>query len=114
MRNYLKKHKRRNAHLTFSLDEENAESRVVSKQFDTPEEVLMNAEHMITLKTLLGEENAALFYGYCVEKKSAGEIGKAAGLSESCVRMRVMRLKKTILDNKELFLAIIAVLFVMK
>ncbi len=114
MLNYLRKRKRRNVHLAFSLDEEGAEPRVNAAAFELPEDALMQRENLETLKTLLGEENAALFYSYCVENKSAVEIAKAFGLGESCVRMRVMRLKKTILGNKDLFMAIIAVLLVMK
>jgi RNA polymerase sigma factor (sigma-70 family) len=114
MLNYLRKQKRRNVHLAFSLDEEGAEPRVPSAAFELPEDALLQRDNMETLKTLLGDENAALFYSYCVENKSAGEIAKTFGLGESCVRMRAMRLKKTILKNKDLFMAVIAVLLVMK
>lgn len=114
MLNYLRKQKRRNAHLAFSLDEEGSEPRVASTEFELPENVLMQKESLETLKTLLGDENASLFYSYCVENKSAGEIAKAFGLSESCIRMRVMRLKKTILENKNLFMAVIAAYLMMK
>jgi RNA polymerase sigma-70 factor (ECF subfamily) len=114
MLNYLRKQKRRNAHLAFSLDEEGAEPRVKSAEFELPEDALTQKENLETLKTLLGDENAALFYSYCVENKSAGEIAKAFGLSEGCVRMRAMRLRKTILENKDLFMAVIAIFLVTK
>ncbi len=114
MLNYLRKKKRHNARLAFSLDEEDTEPRVASTAFELPEDALMQKENLETLKTLLGDENAGLFYSYCVENQGSGEIAKAYGLSESCVRMRVMRLKKTILENKDLFMVVIAVLLVTK
>ena len=114
MLNHLRKQKRRGAHLAFSLDEEGAGRSVASDAFYAPEDALTHKENLETLKTLLGEENAALFLSYCVENKSAKEIAKAWGLSEGCVRMRVMRLKKTILENKALFLAVAAIFFVTK
>ncbi len=114
MLNYLRKQKRRNAYLAFSLDEEAGEPRVASTAFEQPEDMLVQKENLETLKTLLGDENAALFYAYCVEKKGSREIAGAFGLSESCVRMRVLRLRKTILANRDLFMAIIALLLVTK
>ncbi len=110
MLNYLKKQKRHGKHLAFSLNEEGAEPRVSSTFFELPDDALAQKENLNTLKTLLGEENATLFYNYCVLNKSAGELAKALGLSEGCVRMRVLRLKKTILENKELFLSVLMVL----
>ena len=114
MLNYFKKQKRRNTRLAFSLDEADREPPVASHAFKAPEDALLQKENLETLKTLLGAENAALFYSYCAENKSAGEVAKAFGLSESCVRMRVMRLKKIILENKELFMALAAVFLVTK
>ena len=114
MLNYLRKQKRRNARLGFSLDEKGEEPLVASTAFEPPEDALLQKENLETLKTLLGDESARLFYSYCVENQGSGEIAKAYGLSESCVRMRVMRLRKIVLKNKDLFITMIAVLLVTK
>ena len=67
---------------------------------------------MDLLIKLLGDENARLFYAYCIVGQSSKEIGQAYQLSENCVRMRVSRMKKKIIANQQLFFALVLLLLV--
>lgn len=78
------------------------------KVFPLPEDALEIKDRLETLKTLLGERDAALFYRYFALNLTARELAREMNVSEDCLRMRVTRLRKKVLLNRELFLGIMA------
>ncbi|MEG0995358.1 MAG: sigma-70 family RNA polymerase sigma factor [Clostridia bacterium] len=89
----------------FSLDDE--------AQWNTPdlsatpiEEIVWNAEQLALLRRLLGEADAELFVQYCIQGATAKELALSHQMSESNIRVRISRLKKKLLTNRELFLCV--------
>lgn len=69
----------------------------------SPEEYVKSREQMDLLFRLLGREDADLFLRYCVYGEKASSIAAELNVSEQALRMRISRLKKKILRNRELF-----------
>lgn len=104
--------KRRGKHLSFSLDDENASGDQIADTAPDVYSTLAAQEHRERLAVLLGQENADLFYLYSVEGYSAKDLAARYGISESCVWVRVGRIKKKILAHSELFLSVLAILLI--
>lgn len=93
----------------FSLDSE-ARPPVPDASVPSPESFVHGAEQAALLHRLLGDRDADLFLRYCVRGESARQLAADYGMSESGVRVRVSRLKKKLLANRELFLCVVALL----
>lgn len=96
-------------HQAFSLDEEERPS-MANPDMPTVEDLFGGKEQLALLRRLLGDKDAELFLRYCVHGQSAAQVASAYGMSESGVRVRVSRLKKKLLCNKEMFLCLVALL----
>jgi RNA polymerase sigma factor (sigma-70 family) len=103
-RQFLKEQKKRG----FSLDNDKDPSGKAESLFSAAEDfqALWDKERKKLLEELLGRENAALFLLYCVERIPAGELTQRFGVTEDCLRMRVSRMKKKILEHPEIFSAV--------
>lgn len=111
--NALGKEKRRGERHAYSLDAFDHDLvSFADKTFPLPEAALLDSAREETLKTLLGEEDAALFTQYFIHNLTAKELAEARHLSPDCVRMRAARLRKKVLQNQSLFLGIVALMFV--
>ena len=73
----------------------------------SPEDYVKTKEQIDLLNQLLGKENADLFLRYCVYGEKASTIAAEMDMSEQAVRMRVSRLKKKILKNRDLFTCLV-------
>lgn len=89
-------------HRAFSLDEQEAPD-VADQNAPSVEELLRGREELIMLRRLLGEKDADIFLRYCVHSETAAQVAIKYNMTESGVRVRVSRLKKKLLNNKELF-----------
>ena len=95
----------------FSLDDQvqsGAHSReerlsVGPEDFQT----LWDKERQHAMEELLGKENAALFHLYLIERVPALDLARRLGITESCVRMRISRLKKKVLEHPEIYSAVV-------
>lgn len=76
------------------------------------ESFVEGAQSKALLYKLLGENDAELFLRYCVQGESAKQLAQDFHMSETNVRVRISRLKKKLLLNKELFLYIVSLLMV--
>jgi RNA polymerase sigma factor (sigma-70 family) len=76
----------------------------------SPESFVQGAEQVALLHRLLGDKDADIFLRYCVWGESARQLAADYNMSESGVRVRVSRLKKKLLANRELFLCVVALL----
>jgi hypothetical protein len=92
----------------FSLDNDKDRTGKAESLFSAAEDfqALWDKERKKLLEELLGRENAALFLLYCVERIPAGELTQRFGVTEDCLRMRVSRMKKKILEHPEIFSAV--------
>ena len=77
-----------------------------------PDEYARTSEQIALLKRLLGDQEADIFLRYCVYGEKAAPIANELGITEQALRMRISRLKKKILKNRELF-AVFAALFLL-
>ncbi len=93
----------------FSLDRDDAPD-MADASVPTPDSFVHGAEQLALLRRLLGEPDAELFLRYCVQGQSARQLAADYHMSESGVRVRVSRLKKKLLANRELFLCVVALL----
>lgn len=93
----------------YSLDEESL-PEAADDQAPAVEALFESREQLALLKRLLGERDAGIFLCYCVQGQSAAQVAATYGMSESGVRVRVSRLKKKLLQNKELFLCLVSLL----
>lgn len=93
---------RRSAHHAFSLDDENA-LPMMDLDSLSPEQNAVLVGHIEQLTAILGEENAKLFLAYTLDRRSAQELAAQYSISESCVWMRISRLKKKLSAHPELF-----------
>lgn len=73
-----------------------------------PDEYVRTKEQIMMLKKLMGDKNADIFLRYCVYGEKAASIAVELGISEPALRMRISRLKKIILTNRELFICVVA------
>ena len=64
----------------------------------------MMDDHIRTLARVLGEQNAAIYYGCRVEGQSAKEVARRFGLSEGAVWTRLSRAQDTLDKHKNEFL----------
>ena len=56
---------------------------------------------------LLGKEDAELFLRYCIYGEKAATIAAEMNVSEQALRMRISRLKKKILMNRDMFACLV-------
>lgn len=98
----------------FSLDDDKAGGQAMKAEslYTNAEDfrALWDKERKLLLYELLGRENAELFLLYCVDRMPAGELTGRFHVTENCLRMRVSRLKKKILQHPEIFSAIVLLL----
>lgn len=95
-------------HTAYSLDDETTPELSDSVQ-ELPEEYVASKEQIELLMRLLGQKDAYVFLRYCVYGDSASTIAKDYQISEQALRMRVSRIKKKILANKEMFACVLAI-----
>ena len=105
--NACRKQSREWIRTAFSVDEETSPEIIDQNRLD-PDTYAGTKEQLALLKKLLGEKDADVFLRYCVYGEKAAPIAKELGVSEQALRMRVSRLKKRILSNRELFACIAA------
>ena len=92
---------RRSLRHAYSLDEEDAAP--IADSTLSPEQTAEISAHLDAIRELLGEENAKLFIAYVLEGRSARELAAQQGVSDSCIAMRIMRLKKKLAKHPEIF-----------
>ena len=73
--------------------------------------MILEQEKFQSLVELLGEENAKLFVMYCVNKEPSKVVAREFGLTENALWVKVSRIRKKILNNPDLFMAISLILF---
>ena len=95
--------------LAFSLDSD-VHPPVPDAATPAPDSFVHGAEQVALLRRLLGDTDADIFLRYCVQGESARRLAADYNLSESGIRVRVSRLKKKLLSNRELFLCVVALL----
>lgn len=111
--NSLSKTRRRALRHGFAIDAMDPSALPLHDQtFPLPEVALEDSARMEALVNLLGEADAALFVAYYVNGITAKALSKDMNVSEDCVRMRATRLRKKVLANSALFLAIVSLFFV--
>ena len=74
---------------------------------ESPDDFVKAREQIELLYQLLGDADAAIFLRYCVHGEKASDIASEIGISEPALRMRVSRIKKKVLANRELFSCLI-------
>ena len=85
----------------FSDSEEPAET--IDLVHLSPDEYVKSKEQIDLLFRLLGKEDAELFLRYCIYGEKAAAIAAEMNVSEQALRMRISRLKKKILKNRDSF-----------
>ncbi len=109
-RKFLKEQKKTG----FSLDDDSAGGQSLGAEslYANAEDfrALWDKERKSLLEELLGKENAELFLLYCVERIPAGELSGSFHVTENCLRMRISRMKKKILEHPEIFSAVVLLL----
>lgn len=93
----------------FSLDEE-GQPDIADQSTLSVEDLLRSKDQMVMLRRLLGEQDADIFLRYCIHGENAAQVAAKYDMTESGVRVRVSRLKKKLLINKELFLCVVSLL----
>lgn len=93
----------------YSLDEEDALPLEDSASL-SPEQSAVLQSRMEQLRELLGEENANLFIDYTLNGYSAKDLARTYGISESCVWMRISRIKKKLMAHPEIFYVLLLTL----
>lgn len=74
-------------------------------------QMILEQEKFQSLVELLGAENAKLFIMYCVNKEPSKVVAREFGLTENALWVKVSRIRKKILNNPDLFMAISLILF---
>jgi len=100
---------RRSLRHAYSLDEEDA-MPIEDAAALSPEQNAILQSRMEALRELLGEENAALFIDYTLNGYSAKDLSQVYGISESCVWMRISRIKKKLMQHPEIFYALLVMM----
>ena len=93
----------------YSLDEEDAMQPQDSAAL-SPEQNAVLQNRLDQLRELLGEENASLFIDYTLNGYSAKDLAQRYGVSESCIWMRISRMKKKLMVHPEIFYAVLLIL----
>lgn len=93
----------------YSLDEENAAPLEDAASL-TPEQHAVLESRIEQLCALLGPENASLFLDYTLRGYSAKDLSGIYGISESCVWMRISRIKKKLVALPEVFCALLTLM----
>jgi RNA polymerase sigma factor (sigma-70 family) len=101
LRAECRKQRRRAARHSYSMDER--EQPTLADDTPMAEELVFQEEQYDLIRQLLGEENAALFIAFTVEGRTAKELAAQYGLSESCIWVRVGRMRKKLLQHPEIF-----------
>ena len=96
---------RRALHHAYSLDEDDAAP--IADGDITPEQYAATRQHIDAIRQLLGDENAELFLAYVLDGRSAHELALERGVSDSCIAMRVLRIKKRLAQHPEIFYALL-------
>ncbi len=91
----------------FSLDDQEAPD-VADQDAPSVEDLLHGREALAMLRRLLGEKDADIFLRYCVHGESALQVAVKYNMTETSVRVRVSRLKKKLLNSKELFFCFVS------
>lgn len=84
-------------------EREDTLSHLEQSAYPNPADMLEGKERYALLVSVLGQENAAIFYAYCVMNYSARDLAAQYGCSEACIWTRISRSKKRILACTELF-----------
>lgn len=105
--NARSKQLRRNLRAAYSLDEDDAPA--VAAGGETPEELAALAQYMQALCDLLGEDNARLFLAHALQRRTVHELAAERGVSDSCVAMRLFRLRRQIRLHPEIFFSILMI-----
>ena len=90
----------------YSLDEEEAMQPEDSAAL-SPEQNAVLQSRFDQLRELLGEENAELFIDYTLNGYSARDLAGRYNVSESCIWMRISRMKKQLMEHPEIFYTVI-------
>ena len=104
--NACRKQNREWQRTAFSVDMENTPPVADTKGL-SPDDYVRTREQLELLKKLLGEKDADLFIRYCVLGEKAAPSAADLGMSEQALRMRISRLKKKLLANRELFACLV-------
>lgn len=105
--NACRKQNQERKRTAFSVDSEAAPA-IQDDKYLEPDAYARSKEQIMMLKKLLGEKDADIFLRYCVYEEKAAPIAAELGISEQALRMRVSRLKKKMLANRELFGCLVA------
>lgn len=96
---------RRSLHHAYSLDAEDA--MPIADGGETPEQRAALAKQLDALTDLLGEENARLFLAHVLEGRTAHELAAQYGVSDSCMGMRIYRLRRQLAKHPEIFFTLL-------
>ena len=96
---------RRGLRHAYSLDEEDAAP--IADSGESPEQAAELAQHLDAIRELLGEDSAELFIAYVLEGRSAHELAEQRGVSDSCIAMRILRLKRKLAQHPEIFYSVL-------
>ena len=99
---------RRALHHAYSLDEDDAAP--IADSDITPEQYAATRQHIDAIRALLGDENAELFLAYVLDGRSAHELAQERGVSDSCIFMRIARIKKRLARHPDVFFTILLAL----
>ena len=99
-------------HQAYSLDDT---QKPAAKSAAPPVDRFVHGQEQIALlHRLLGERDAELLLRYCVRGESARTLAAAFDMTETNMRVRVSRLKKKLLQNRELFLCVVLLIGVIR
>ena len=106
LRHWIRDHFNESAREGFSLDdgEKPGEAIISAIRQEEGDDTLVMDDHIRTLAQMLGEQNAAIYYGCRVEGQSAKEVARRFGLSEGAVWTRLSRAQDTLDKHKNEFL----------
>ena len=105
--NACRKQNREWGRAAFSMDMDSVPD-IRDERSIEPDEYARTSEQIALLKRLLGDQEADIFLRYCVYGEKAAPIANELGITEQALRMRISRLKKKILKNRELFAVLVA------
>ena len=107
VQSHARKGRREASRAAYSLDDQDASAAHQAGQEGEELDALLYSEKLEALERLLGQENARLFLAYAVQRIPARTLAAQVGVSEDCLRMRISRIKKKILDHPEIFSALL-------
>lgn len=115
LKEQYKRQKRDDKWSEFSFDDEHIDVAIREAEQSLSQrdalKIVLEKEQIQQLEDLLGKENAMLFIKYCVNKEPTAVVAREFGLTENALWVKVNRLRKKILDNQELFMAISLIFF---